>query len=423
MLALALLPLCALAPQGSVPRELDVPSDDGRWVARVRKASGQERVDDRVARWELAVHDTARGELAWSCPFPRQGPVAPSEGLFLLSDDGSTFARVGTAYAGARPVIAVYRFGALAAEIEGGDLNLERKQLLVTHQGTAWLDPEVDRVHIDWFESEVGPWLGLRINAARGWERRIDLSAGQVFAEPEATPQVSPIVHPELVDLVRPPRVSDVRVAPYALWGVPVRVTVIGTHPTPNWQQGGFSLRLLDAEMRELLVLPMSQPPPTSSFSAQVIEGFSSTAELLGLSPGVHTVTAHGSEPEDDQVEPRTFEVLPGRLRVRLETTGGIVGVDDSVELFVPGVARTRRGFDGEEGPRLQHVAPAVLNRIDDVLVRMPKETRSSTPSIGSDVFHYRLGYWAGDAWVQMELDDGTARGAVAELIELLRRI
>jgi hypothetical protein len=423
MLALALLPLMALAPQGSVPRELDIPSDDGRWVARVRKMPGQERVDDRLARWELAVHDTSRGEVLWSCPFPRHGPVVPEEGQFFLSADGSTLARVAWTYAGSRPVVFVHRFGAVVAEIEGGDLRLERSQLHVTGEGTTWFGAEGDVARMDWFESEVGPWLGLELESSRGWQRRIDLSAGEVHEDFEWAPQVSPIVHPELVDLVRPPTVSEVRVDPYALFGVPVRVTVIGTHPTPNWQQGGFGLQVLGEDGTELVVLPMSQPPPTRSFSAQVIEGFSSNAQLLGLAPGRHTVTAHGAEPEEARVEPRSFEVLPGRLRARLETSGGIAGVDDSVELFVPGVARIRRGFDGEDGPRLRHVHPDVLDRIDAVLVRMPHELRSSAPSVGSDHFRYRLGYWAGDAWVQAELDDGNARGVVAELIDQLRRL
>ena len=415
----AVLALTLLA-QGITP--FDLPSSNGRYVARARKEPGQELVDDRIARWRLTVRDTARGEELWSCPFPRRGPLDPSAAPFFLSADGSTLARLTRVFSGARPVVFIHRFGAVVAEIDGDSFAFDRSDLAVTSEGTTWLGEE-DSVRMDWFENEAGPWLGLEIEAARGWTRRVDLSIGLVVGPAVALPQVSPIVHPELVELVRPPFVTGLSVPAYSLWGVPLLVSIEGAHPTPNWIQGGFELQVIDLEARELLLLPLSQPPPVRSVSAQVIERFTAEAQILNVAPGVHTLTVRGAEPEEERVEPRTFEVLPGRLRVRLVTTGGIAGVNDAVELFVPGVARVRRSFGGGAGPVLHHVAPDVLDRIDAVLGDLPRRPRSGTAAVGADLFHYRLGWWAGDGWVEVELDEGTARGAAAELIGLLRRV
>ncbi len=412
MLASSLLLVLVLGLQNP-----DVFSADGRWVARIRKAPGQERVDDRLARWQLEVRKAADGSELWSCHYRQRGV----EGRALLSDDGSTFVLVTQRFSEARPVVFVLRHGRALAELIGRDFALERADVERTNTGAAWLHEQDDLARLAWRESEVGHWLGLELASSRDWARSVDLSVGEVVAPYSGTPVLTPGVDPEFAALAEPPFVTRVHVPKQALFGLPARIGVVGSHPTPNWTLGGFELEWLDDQGTSFAIHARSLPPPVRTVSAHVIEGFNGQAFLHGLRPGRYTITARGKEKQALAAQP--LEVLPGRLRVRLTVTGGFAGVHDSVELFAPGVARTVRSFGGERGPRVSHVAPEALERLDRVLPLLPEDPRSARTEVGADLFVYRLEWWAGDAWLEVRVDDGTARGAVRELIELLRAL
>jgi hypothetical protein len=411
MLASSLILGLALALQSP-----DTTSADGRWVARVHKARGQERVDDRLARWILTVQGAGEAEPAWSCPYRHRGVA----GRTLLSDDGSTFVLVPELFSEARPVVRVYRHGKLFAELIGREFGLERADVARTTSSASWLDEAGDEASLVWRESELGHWLALELSSARDWTRTVDLSVGEVWSPHRALPSVEPVVDPEFASLAQPPYVTALHVPPHTLFGLPVRVRVVGSHPTPNWQLGGFGLEWLDDEGLSFAIHPRSLPPPARTLTAQVIEGFDSVAYLHGLAPGRYTVTATG---KGEPLALQAFEVLPGRLRVRLSISGGIAGVSDSVELYVPGVARTVRGMHGDEGPRLAYADTAVLERIDRLLPNLPTSPRSSRTTLASDFFEYQLEWWSGERWLAVTVDDGTARGPVRELIELLRAL
>ena len=67
-------------------------------------------------------------------------------------------------------------------------------------------------------------------------------------------------------------------------------------------------------------------------------------------------------------------------------------------------------------------IGPAALAVIDEALLALAGTSpESQTTSGAADLFHYRLDWWAGDAWRRVERDDGTARGPVGDLITALR--
>ena len=215
----------------------------------------------------------------------------------------------------------------------------------------------------------------LALESARGWRREVDASMGVILAlagghgEPAVVPGFPEGTEPAPV--LQVPYITEARIPAVALGALPVRIGIGGEHATPNWKLYAFSLR---REAQDHFVLtPYSQPPPRDSLQAQVIEGFQGEALLQNLAPGHYRITLAGAEPASEHPSGEV-EVLPGRLHVRLQIHGGVLGLSDAIELFKPGVVRATRSRSPEV-PAPRHLTPEELA----VLQRAPRCT--SPPS------------------------------------------
>lgn len=420
----ALATLVLSTAQGADPAPssaLEVLSPNGRFAARIAKAPGQERLADAVARWRLSVHDLVQGHELWSMHYPHERLPA----RYFTADDGSTFVRLNEAFSEARPVVRIDRFGELVAEPSGADLGLERDDVVRDASGVRWLVEEGDRIAWAWGETGEGPALLLSLESERGWRREVDASLGVILALGDGDGPGEPAVFPgfpegsEPAPVLQVPYVTEALIPPVSLGALPLRIGVGGQHATPNWKLYAFALA---RESEQHLVLtPYSQPPPRDSLQAHVIEGFQGEALVQGLAPGRYRITLAGAEPAAEHPTGEV-EILPGRLHVRLEIHGGLLGVNDAIELFKPGIVRAARSRSPEAGaPR--HLTPEELVKLQQLLDALPEEPRSSRTPGARDMFEYRLGWWAGDAWRAVALDDGTAQGPARSLIEFLGRL
>jgi hypothetical protein len=405
------------APGGAI----EVAAPSGRCVARIAKLPGQERLADALARWQLSVHDLAQGRELWSMHYPHD----PAPARYFISDDGSTFVRLSEAFSEARPVVRIDRFGELVAEHAGAELGLGRDDVVRDARGARWLVEAGDRLTWGWGETGAGPALLLALESERGWRREVDASLGVILAlgehgglgEPQVIPGFPADTQPAPV--LQVPYVTEALIPRVSLGALPLRIGVAGQHATPNWKLYAFALRRESQD--HLVLVPYSQPPPRDSLQAHVIEGFQGEALVQGLAPGRYRITLAGSEAAAEHPTGEV-EVLPGRLHVRLEIHGGLLGVSDVVELFKPGIARAARSRSPEDAPP-RHLTPEELHQLQQLLDALPAEPRSSRTPGAADMFEYRLGWWAGDGWRAVVLDDGTAQGPAGGLIELLGRL
>lgn len=415
--------LAAFPLQGGAPpfEDVSVASENGTYAAELRRAPGQERVRGPLARWQVTVFDLAReGERAelWSAKYPYDGR---SE-RFLLTDDGTTFVHVAEPWSNHRPVVRVHALGEEVAAIEGEALGVPRRSIDVGSRGPQWFEPDESAVRLGWVDDARGSWPALTIRCADGVERRIDLAMGEVDAGPvAASPAVLPAVPVDAIGRLRAPYLTLVDAPRYALAGCPVPVRVGGNHPTPNWRLVGFELEVRGEDGRHLVLVARSAPPASGTVTATVIDGFQGALGLHGLVPGRWKVTVRGAEKEP--LPDLTIDVLPERLRARMRITGGFAGVDQLVEVHSPGVVRLRGGMGTGVWTERRILTGAERDEINSVLAAMPARPRSGGASPGADHFVYALGWWAGESWREVTVDDGTARGEVLDLIETLRSL
>ena len=417
-----LLSLLALFLGGgdAAAQGLAVRSANGRFEAVVAKAPGQERVDDALARWLLSMVDLETGVELWSVHYRHDG--APAR--HFTSDDGSTFVRLKRDFSEAREVLRIDRWGERSVERTGREFSLQRDELERTNAGSLWLHEEGDTVDCGWVDTEHGPALMLTLESARGWTREVDVSMGRIlfpfdYAEPHVMPGFPESSTP--AEVLEIPYVNNVVVPRVGLAALPVRVEVSGSHATPNWSFFAF---LMSWEDEQTIVLtPYSRPPTAGVATAQVLDRFKVDAYLQGLMPGSYRVAVAGpSSVEGVSMQYQSLEVLPGRIHVRLETTGGIAGIRDLTEIYKPGVLKVAksRAPEGVQ-PEPRHLTPEEQSRLDLLVGALPAESSRKLSTSGSDFMQYRLGWWTGETWVEVTVDDGTSRGGVRKLIEFLR--
>lgn len=400
-------------------------SANGRFTARIARAPGQERVAELLARRLLTVRASAADPAAkptWSCTYPEvPGPT----GHYLISGDGSTFVALTGVFAPARSVVRVFRFGEQVASYTGRDIDLGRGEFSTADGQVTWLQEPGDRVALAWGETPNGPSLVLELESTLGWKRSLDLTEGGLLTGSAATvPVLKPGIDPKLRGVVQVPRVERFSLPAIALAGVPVELQVEGTHPVANWQLCGFTVDVLDLEGFELRIVPQTRPPTPGTLPGQRLVGFNGQAALHGLAPGRYLIRVEGSEPDELKLPARTLEVLPARVRARLRISGGIAGVQESIDLFVPGVLRmTSSRSSPDDPPRYLLASPEHVAELEQALFALAlKSPDSQTTRMAADLFHYHLEWWAGDAWRSVERDDGTLQGPVGDLIGALRR-
>ena len=419
-LALALIVLLV----GPAPAQEAV-SGGGSFSARIARAPGQERVAELLARRLLTVRSNTAdpaGDPHWSCSYPE---VPDATGHFLISDDGSTFVALTGTFAPARVVVRVFRFGEQVASYTGRDIDLGRGEFSTEDGRLTWLSGAEDRVGLAWRETLNGPSLVLELESTLGWGRVIDLTEGQILTGREASvPVLEPGVDPKLRGVVQVPRVDSFSLPDVALAGVPVELHVEGTHPVANWQLCGFTVDVLDLDGFDLRIVPQTRPPTPGTLPGQRLTGFRGQAALHGLAPGRYLIHVEGSEPDGLRLPAHTLEVLPARVRARLHTTGGIMGLDESIALFIPGVLRvTSSRSSPDDSPHYFQASPERVAELEQALFALALQSPGSRTTRGAaDLFHFRLDWWAGDAWRSVEREEGTLEGPVGDLIQVLRR-
>ena len=403
----------------------EVVSGDGSFSAVIARAPGQERVADLLARRLLTVRSSTADPAAaphWSCPYPE---VPDAEGRLLLSNDGSTLVALTGTFMPSRVIVRVFRFGEQVASYTGRDIDLGRGEFSIEDGRLTWLTGAEDRVELAWRETPDGPSLVLELESALGWERAIDLTEGRILTDRVASvPVLKPGIDPKLRGVARVPRVDRFNLPEIVLAGVPVELHVEGTHPVANWQLCGFEVAILDQEGFDLRIVPQTRPPTPGTLPGQRLTGFRGQAVLHGLAPGRYLIHVEGSEPDELRLPSHSLEVLPSRVRARLRTTGGIAGIDESIDLFIPGVLRvTSARSSPDQPPHYFLASPERVAELEQALFALALQTPASQTTRGAaDMFHYRLDWWAGDAWRSVERDDGTAEGPVGDLISALRR-
>lgn len=399
-------------------------SANGRFEARIARAPGQERVADRLARRLLTVRDTTAdpaGEPLWESAWRE---LLDPGARYLVSDDGSTFVAVASSYQLARAVVRVFRFGEQTDELVGRDIGLERGEFTLGTGETTWLSDPEDSVQLAWRETPDGPALVLELGSVLGWTRDVDLTQGGLLGEAAPSSAVlRPGVDPRLRNVVQAARVTKFNLPARVLGGLPVVVHLEGTFPTANWQLCGFDVEVLDAAGFELLITPQTRPGK-GALAGQVITAFRGQAELHGLVPGRYLIYLRGSEPQEHRLPARSLEVLPSRLRASLRTTGGIAGIDETIELFAPGILRLTSGrTSADTPPRYVQLSPERQADLERALGLLAGERPGSRKTQGAaDFLEYHLEWWSGEDWLAVDRDDGTIADEVGPLIHALQR-
>ena len=299
--ALALPSLVASAQRGGPEfTPVDVPSHDGRYAARIEKVAGHERLADALARWELTVTDTARGEPLWSVPYPHQAEVA----RYFTAPDGTSFVRLGEPLhrwpAGRphRPLREATRSSwSAATSPSSGTTSCARTR------AAFWLTEEGDSAELGWHDTVHGPALVLALESTRGWRRELDVSMGLVpppfeFGELAVVPGFPDGTLP--ADQLDVPYVTSVRVPSVALAGLPLAVHVAGRHSTPNWKFFAFQVAV-ETPADEAAAVRITLTPLQQAFRRPAWRcrrcSMASVVDALLAGPRTRALRARGPRP------------------------------------------------------------------------------------------------------------------------------
>lgn len=410
--------LASPAQEGNVTfATLELRSAAGFYRAEVRKAPGQERVADALARWKLSVFSTdpeAAAAPLWSSLFQHRA----GERLHVLSDDGQSLLVVEPVYSPSRALVRAWgpdgeRFALGAAEL---DLALRR----TAQEQQPWLNA-AGGLALEWHETPGGPRQFASLEALDGARRWIDLRSGEVRSSPRFESAIAVLPDAALagVNVLAPPFVTGVECAAKLHWGETLEVEISGSHPTPNWRNVGFQFALEGDDSRTLTLLPMSSPPPANSPQLQVLQGYHATAKVVGLAPGKYTLRVRGRG--EEQPAERKIEVLPARPALEMRTSGGILGMDRSVRVYLGGVAVVESARPARER-RIVVLPPRNVARVEDLLRAAERESVAGSTAV-SDALQHDLLWRVEERDVRRTVFDPGASGAMAELIRMLSEL
>ncbi|MCC7014431.1 MAG: hypothetical protein IT454_17860 [Planctomycetes bacterium] len=394
---------------------VSVQSANAMFAAEIRKAPGQEQVPDALARWRLSVYEhprPARAEVLWSCAFPHRAGAR----AYLLADDGRSLVAVESEYSEARALVRRWRGDEELVELSATELDIDRSRF-PKDTPKAWLAATPAALALEWSELPRGPGLALHVTTSYGESRYFDLESGAVTRAPASSTE--PLVEPPASRVEKPGlRLALARKfqAPaLAYWGEVLEVEVSGDHPTPNWMFVGFELAL--REGGQLVLSPISAPPPRNSVQAQVIQRFDAKARIQGLMPGRYTLRVEGCP--DDLQQPLALEVRPARAFLELSRRGGFAGLDQSFRVYPSGVAVV--GSVRPARPtEFRVLRRSTMQRLVDAAAQLKSDLRARPGSIVADGFEFRLAIWDGVRARQLEFQDQGSVGALHEIVELL---
>jgi hypothetical protein len=410
--------VACIAAQEPAFEVVTVTASNGLFLAEVRKAPGQERVKDELARWRLSVYDAPREERStalWSCFVQHRRPGLRRH---LLSDDGHAFVALEEAYGESRPLVFVWRDGAALTELSTSELALDRSRL-PRESPTVWLAGGENAPRILWSESPAGPEPALRLATSYGELRFVNLATGAVTGTPGS--QTEPWAEPPASRAEKPglqvPYTRKFSAPPVTYWGDVLEVSVSGDHATPNWMFVGFEVAVRGERELELVLTPVSAPPPRGSVQAQVLQRFDARARIQGLMPGKYLLRVEGCE--DSAQKPIPVEVRKARALVELQRSGGFAGMDRTLRIYPTGV-RVDESRRPVRDPEYRVLPRAQLQRIADVALALGPDAAPRRDSRIADGFECRLTIWNGERALELAFQDPGPTGLLRELLTLL---
>lgn len=396
------LALAAPFAQSESFQSVECVSPSGRFVARVRKADGQEHVDDLLARWMLTVearNRDGRVESYWSSLIQHRA----GERLHFLADDGLAFVEVDPSAGARRDLVRVWHASREPYALDAAEL------ASAPGEGP-WL-AAANSASLAWVDSPLGPTPQLLLELADGGERRVDLASGAVFRSHEWTSELAagPLIDEALRKHSASAYVRSATVPPRVYFGEPIEIAIEGAHPSPGWHFAGFDVRVASEDgLTSILLTPLSLAPAQDRPQAQVMCEFRCSATLAGLAPGRHELRVLGLG--DEPLPPLELRVLPARAWVELELHSG-----RTVRVYTSGVVvaelprgeRRVRVLDGDERTRFEEAYRA--------LSRRGTGAQSSAP-----VEAYCLRWTLDEKHVELRGDATTLDPAALALVELL---
>lgn len=417
-LLFAVLVIGACAPRaelvaGEEPRQtprVEARTGDGRFVARIERAAGQENVSEALARYRLNVSEVrmegaeAKETVRWSVLYPFEDEPA----RFVLAPGGRAFAETRERFREGRMVLSVQTAGGRTTWT-GGELEISRDEL-GGDQRDQWLDPARE-LTAGWVDGPFGPRLDLTI-PMRTRELHVDALLGRTV--PGTVPSISPAAGPLPVRCAVP-YVRSVEVPRVVSTGGPIEVEIVANHATPNWTFLGFELEIGEEGPRRVLHLtPRFQAP--DGIQAQVLSVFKARATITGLVAGRYELRVEGWSPGGP---PLTLDVRPARLVVGLTTRGGFAGVSQRYELFDYGLLR--RQFRGDQPAEFVELDAARAESLSGLVAALPDGDRRAKTEHAADLFEHALIFPRGARWFAIDVDDLSATAAERALIDALR--
>lgn len=130
LFALCIAVSTAAAPPSWGP--FDVSSADKKFVAKVTVDKDADKPEDRT--FKLTVHQASDQKAVWTCAYKHTGHADGT-----LSDDGSSFASVQSAYAADAAVVRIYHKGKVTRSVKGSHFKIAADKLVAGTDGTLWL--------------------------------------------------------------------------------------------------------------------------------------------------------------------------------------------------------------------------------------------------------------------------------------------
>jgi hypothetical protein len=288
-----------------------------------------------------------------------------------------------------------------------------------------WLDEARPPV-IAWADSAFGPRVELRIPCRGEFVRSIDLDH-LALVDPNAQPpepRVEPLAWNGPPTRFITPFVNTVEVQNTLVRaGEAVEVRIFGNHPTPGHRFLGFHLAPQSDEppsgrdsSRKLMLLPRSRPP--DGVQAQVLEPFQGIAKIFDLAAGRYRLDVAGWERRG--APEIVFDVMPVGWILGVHITGGIMGLNQSIDVYEQGVVRST-GRDGTV--TFVEITPESVQHICALLSALPSENTSTHTAVAADLFNYTLTYSRGERSGSQSFDDISAQPPQRDLVAALRAL
>ncbi len=411
MISLALTLIQAQAAPARDFAPIEVFSADKACVARIHRAAGQERVAANMARFTLTVlpfDEVENHRELWSTAYSYDS----SQARYVLANFGRAFVELEEHFSESHTVLMIHAPGREAVKWSGAELSIPRKNLGGTNQNRSWLDDKL-QPSIAWTDGAFGPCLELDIPCRDGFVRKLDLERLRLIDSSDESnmPRVLPAIQGTLPERSALPYVVSVQYPRVARAGREIEIRILGNHATPGWTFLGFELEQGEGK---LILTPHSQAP--DGIQAQVLTVFRTSARLSDLPIGRYTLEISGWSPGGP---PATLDVLPGSILASLRTRGGFAGIDQSLEVHEQGLLRAVMARDQPAG--FMDVDAGRMTHMRELIAALPAKDRRATTANAADLFKHTLGFWSGDNWITLEVDDLAATETERELIKLIR--